>query len=290
MLPTPIPEEAVIGVSAVYTFYHFHFAAGYVFRGERHPFWEMVYVKSGQVDIGADDDVHTLGGGDVIFHRPDEFHSIWANYAHAPELIVVSFASDSPAMRAFERQRIRVTPGQQELLQMLLNEAERTFSTSLEAGEKRMNARHIGGGYALRLILTQFLMDALQAGNTEPPARHSRPRAADEAASEVIGDLMEYMKQHIRGELCFGDLCRRAGMSSTAVKQLFRKHSEASPMACYEMIRMGEARRLLRENGGDVAAAAYALGFSSPSYFSTRFRHVNGMSPREYLNEIREEK
>ena len=79
MLLTPIPESALIEISSVYTFFHFHFATGYVFRGERHPFWEMVYVKSGQVDIGADDDVHMLGGGAVIFHRPDEFHSIWAN-------------------------------------------------------------------------------------------------------------------------------------------------------------------------------------------------------------------
>ena len=79
-------------------------------------------------------------------------------------------------------------------------------------------------------------------------------------------------------------------MSSTAVKQLFRRYFDASPMACYEMIRMGAARRMLRENGGDVAAVAFALGFSSPSYFSTRFRHVSGMSPREYLNEIRERK
>ena len=288
MLPTPIPEEAVIEIAAVYTFFHFHFASGYVFRGERHPFWEMVYVKSGQVDIGADDDVHMLGGGDVIFHRPDEFHSIWANYAHAPELIVVSFACDSPAMRAFERRRLRVTPGQQALLQMLLGEAERTFSTSLEEGEKCLNSGHTGGGYSLRLLLTQFLMDVLQSGNADPPVRRRCLQEPDEATAAVIDDLMDYMKHHIRGELCFEDLCRRVGMSSTAVKQLFRRYFDASPMACYEMIRMGAARRMLRENGGDVAAVAFALGFSSPSYFSTRFRHVSGMSPREYLNEIRE--
>ena len=287
MLLTPIPESALIEISSVYTFFHFHFATGYVFRGERHPFWEMVYVKSGQVDIGADADVHMLGGGDVIFHRPDEFHSIWANYAHAPELIVVSFACDSPAMRAFERRRLRVTMRQQELLHALLREAEHTFSTSLEEVEKHLNPGHIGGGYGLRLILTQFMMDVLQSGNADLPASRSQSREPDAAAAAVIDDLMDYMKRHIRGELRFEDLCRRVGMSSTAVKQLFRRHFDASPMACYEMIRMGEARRLLRENGGDVAAAAYALGFSSPSYFSTRFRHVNGMSPREFLSEIR---
>ena len=35
-----------------------------------------------------------------------------------------------------------------------------------------------------------------------------------------------------------------------------------------------------------VAALADALGFSSPAYFSTRFKHTTGQTPREYLKEI----
>ena len=60
------PEQAIIEIHRIFTFYHFHFATGYVFPGERHPFWEMVYVLNGQVDIGADEQVHVLGAGDVI--------------------------------------------------------------------------------------------------------------------------------------------------------------------------------------------------------------------------------
>ena len=47
----PIPCERVIHVSALFTLYDFRFATGYVFRGESHPFWEMVYVGDGAVDI-----------------------------------------------------------------------------------------------------------------------------------------------------------------------------------------------------------------------------------------------
>ena len=50
-------EQAIIEIRRIFTFYHFHFATGYVFPGERHPFWEMVYVLNGQVDIGADERV-----------------------------------------------------------------------------------------------------------------------------------------------------------------------------------------------------------------------------------------
>ena len=50
---------------------------------------------------------------------------------------------------------------------------------------------------------------------------------------------------------------------------------------------MSEARRRLREEGRSVAEVADELGFSSASYFSTRFKRAAGMSPREFLREAR---
>ena len=58
-------------------------------------------------------------------------------------------------------------------------------------------------------------------------------------------------------------------------------------MAYYEQLRMSEARRRLREEGRSVAEVADELGFSSASYFSTRFKRAAGMSPREFLREAR---
>ena len=98
-----LEEKALIEITRLNSFYHFHFATGYVFPGERHPFWELVYVLSGQVDVGADERVYALNAGDLIFHQPDEYHSIWANYAHAPDMIVVTFDCDSDAMRYFQK-------------------------------------------------------------------------------------------------------------------------------------------------------------------------------------------
>ncbi len=281
-----IAEDPIIELGAMHTFFHFHFAAGYIFKGERHPFWEMVYVKNGQVDIGTDDGIFMLGGGDVIFHRPDEFHSIWANYAHTAELIVVSFECDSAAMARFEKQRFRATARQQSILDSLLRAAERTFSAPLD-DEKTPKPDYPGGGYTLRLILTWLLMDMLSSGMNNPPIPGSEGSEPDAVAAAMIDDLIGYMRRHLSGDLRFENLCRRIGMSETAVKQLFHRHFDATPMAYYEQVRMGEARRMFRESQDNIATVAYALGFSSPSYFSTRFKAVCGMTPREYLKEIR---
>jgi len=49
---------------------------------------------------------------------------------------------------------------------------------------------------------------------------------------------------------------------------------------------MIEAQKLMRQSHAGVAAVADALGFSSPAYFATRFRHVTGQTPREYLRTL----
>jgi len=285
MTYTAFEETPLLEIARIYSFYDFQFATGYVCPGERHPFWEMVYVRSGQVDIGADDGMFTLSSGDVIFHRPGEYHSIWANYAHAPDMIVTAFACDSPAMKAFEKRQLRATPEQQALLNDLLRQAERTFAAPLGHGNRPLNPGCPGGAYTLRLILTRILMDMLPAENAPaqpfPAPGANRPDAATEA---LIESIVSYFRANLHGELRFQDLCRHIGMSATAVKQLFHRHFEITPMAYYERIRMSEAQRLLRQTGS-VSAAAYALGYSSAGYFSTRFRRVTGLTPTEYIRE-----
>ena len=42
---------------------------------EKHDFWEMVYVDSGEGTANADDRMYTMSSGDVYFHKPGETHS-----------------------------------------------------------------------------------------------------------------------------------------------------------------------------------------------------------------------
>ena len=279
----PIPCERAIEVRTLFTLYNFRFATGYVFRGESHPFWEMVYVDDGAVDIGADERKIMLTGGDVIFHKPGEFHSIWANYAHAPSLVVISFACDSPAMRFFENRFMRILPRQRMLVREILREAHATFGEALDGPMRVVNEAHLGGVQMLTLLLEAFLISLLRRDDAQDAARQAPERHREWGA---LDEAVKYMRANLAGNVRFADLCRHAGMGATALKQLFRQQMGASPMAYYEQLRMGEARRLLADAGLNVAQTAEALGFSSPAYFSTRFHRTTGMPPTAYRKSV----
>ena len=78
-------------VHSLVTVHYFEYAKDYRFGGEAHPFWELVYVDKGEVDATSDERLHHLTQGDILFHKPNEFHTLRANGVKAPNLIVIAF-------------------------------------------------------------------------------------------------------------------------------------------------------------------------------------------------------
>ena len=66
---------------------------------------------------------------------------------------------------------------------------------------------------------------------------------------------------------------------------LFRRVKEvfnAPPSELIRRLRLEEGARLLREDSGSVTDVAYAVGFSSLSYFCRCFQDVYGVTPASY--------
>ena len=88
-------------VSDIYTIHYYEYRNDFHFDGERHDFWEFQCVDKGAAEVITDNGAYTLTRSQVIFHRPNEFHTLKANGRTAPNIIVISFACDSPCMKFF---------------------------------------------------------------------------------------------------------------------------------------------------------------------------------------------
>ena len=71
-----VPLKNTISINRIVTVYYHEFSPKYKTRGESHDFWEIVYVDRGEIDLRGGDLVHHMREGEVIFHQPDEFHSV----------------------------------------------------------------------------------------------------------------------------------------------------------------------------------------------------------------------
>ncbi len=100
----------------------------------------------------------------------------------------------------------------------------------------------------------------------------------------VVGWMRERYAEPMRVE----DLADLASMSPSAFHRAFHAVTAMSPIQYQKSIRLQEARLRLLANPGDVAGAAYAVGYESPSQFSREYRREYGAPPSRDVARLRE--
>lgn len=123
-----IQLQESISIQNLISFHYFEYAKGYVFDGEQHDFWEILYVDKGEVEVRADDHIHTLQQGHMIFHKPEEFHTVSVKHEHKPpNLIVISFECASAAMSDFENKIVALGDRERNMLSLIIQEGFQAF-------------------------------------------------------------------------------------------------------------------------------------------------------------------
>ena len=103
----PYVPEAVVRVDALYSLHYFNFRRGYVFPGESHDFWELIYADIGGATIGDSDEGFPLAPGQCFLHAPNAFHTIKANLAPECSLFVIAFHREARFSAPFRAARTR---------------------------------------------------------------------------------------------------------------------------------------------------------------------------------------
>lgn len=77
-------------------------------------------------------------------------------------------------------------------------------------------------------------------------------------------------------------LCRELNVSKTILTQKIKGITGHSPGEFIEMIRFKKAATLLCDGGRLISEVSYELGFSSPKYFTIRFKKQFGLTPTQF--------
>jgi len=105
--------------------------------------------------------------------------------------------------------------------------------------------------------------------------------------------LLERVMQAINHNLNNADLsvdkiANEVGISRVHLHRKMKELTGQTPHDFIRNIRMKKAASLLASGDMNVSEVMYACGFSNAASFSTVFKKMYGMSPREYMNEHQE--
>lgn len=287
-IKTILKEEIVI--RKIVTIHYFEFAKDYVFAGEKHDFWEFLYVDKGEVEVMADSQGFKLKQGEMIFHKPDEFHNVWANGRVAPNIVVISFECNSPTMKYFHNKIVNIGDTEKNLLAQVIREGREAFSSPFDDSNLLQLERKcdslFGCEQLVRLYLEQLLISLVRKGNSiKAESRLSstvRERAYDYLVKRVVG----FFEQNISKHLSFDDVCKFSGLSKTNLKVVFKRKTGSGVMEFFKRLKIDEAKKLIREGEYNFTQVAEALGYTSIHHFSRYFKRITGMTPSEYASSV----
>ncbi|MCS7460612.1 AraC family transcriptional regulator [Paenibacillus doosanensis] len=278
-----------IAIESLITMYYFEFGKNYVFSGERHDFWEIVYVDKGEVEVLADSRRHILGQGTIIFHKPNEFHSFYAHKDTAPNLIVVTFDCRSEAMKYFEDRVISLGDTERNLLAQIVKEGAEAFYFPFRYPlfSIRRDDALIGSEQLIKLYLETLLIRLLRRNRPESakPVLSSASREKDNQNLTVR--IIQFLEEHADGNPTLEEISASLHIAKTRLKDIFKKETGYSIKEYFAKLKIEKAKQLIRGESSSMTEIARQLGFSSVHYFSKAYKKATGMSPTEYSRTVR---
>ena len=109
---------------------------------------------------------------------------------------------------------------------------------------------------------------------------------------KILADVIHIINENLSKEdLCVQDIADELALSRS---KLYRKIKELTGKSANEMIRkmrLEKSKELLEITDMTIGEICYKVGFSSPSYYTKRFKEYTGLIPKEYrlLNKEKKE-
>lgn len=275
-----------IAIDAITSIHYFEFDDGFEDEPEAHEPWELVYVDRGVCAVVADGETLVLNQGEMYFHKPNETHKLQSVKGNAPNIFIVTFLSSSPAMRYFEGKRLGASMSTKQHISAILHEASGTFDFPLNNPKmqlltpKREGALW-GGEQSILIRLELMLIEIIRRNRyyaAKPMMYFSKETVTDPFAKRVIA----FMEERLYGRFTMDEVSRALSFSKTYISKNFSKATGYSVGDYFSMMKINEAKRLIRESGYNFYEISEMLMFSNSHYFSTIFKKQTGMTPSQY--------
>lgn len=286
--------QDTLSIHEIYSIHYFEYMCDFSFPGESHDFWEFLCVDKGEVNVLAGEKFHVLKKGDIIFHKPNEFHDVKSNGLIAPNLVVMSFSCVSPVMAFFEEKVLQISEPERLLLAQIIQEAKYVFAGRMDDPYQEelipSESPRFAGEQLIRLYLEQLLIQLIRRYMVRPdqPINPTIVKSIKQKADgELFSQIQEYMESHICETLTIEQLCRSNSVGRSQLQKLFRTRSGYGAIEYFSRMKVDLAKQMIRENHYNFTQIADALGFSSIHYFSRQFKRITGMTPSEYASSIK---
>lgn len=284
-MPLNLTVTPVLRITALNNCLTLSFPHPYDFKGEFHPFWEMVYALEDGFQVAEREKVYTMKKGDVIFHKPMAFHRLWSLENQDVRAFLVGFCGEGQLLEQLKGSAFVLSPHQQQYLEQLLADVQQQFPRQAHKGLCDHLRTMAASENALQIqrFVDSFQLFLLSLARENAPL--TVKEISDSEATHIYQQTVELLTQNVDSWITADVIARQLGCSVSRLKRIFAKFSDIGIHKYLLKLKTAKAIRLLRQ-GESCSEISRILGFGNQNYFSTVFKRETGFPPSHYTSNL----
>lgn len=277
MIYKPFPVSNSLKIDNLFCLFKLNCRSGYTFNGELHNFWECVYVIDGNICVSSDENVYNLSKGDIVFHKPQEFHKFHIEEGASATLFDFSFSFEGNLSEKISGLVCSLNEKQIQIMNMFID----FYNDKCEKNPKAKSSIYTynvlpvfkNDEIYMQTVKMYILQLILSLSNDSITLK-----TVENSETKLLKTAIEIMDSSVESELLINDLAKSLNISLSSLKRLFKKYTGMSVYKFYLTIKIRTATNMLL-SGMSVSEVSNRLGFSSPAYFSAAYKREVGCRP-----------
>lgn len=278
--------ETNLNVTGIVNLHFFEFDKNFTTADERHPFYELVFVNTGKLQIISEDYTGKLSKDQLIIHRPNDSHSLRCGDETNPTVIIIGFECDSNALEVLSNMPITLNESAIKKLAEIVKEARNVFAPPFNIpthNMKKKKKQSYGAEQMLKILLEYFLIKLVREYHYNENAEESIKPTLNQS------ELIEYVNSNYREKITIEEL---AFLFKTNRSTLCKEFKTATGKTLVEYInekKIEKAKKKIAESTDSFTKIAEDLHFDSIHYFTRLFKKITGMTPTQYRSECKKQ-
>ena len=259
------------------------FPSDYASGEEEHGFYEFVYTDSGAITCYAGEHVETLKQGELYFVPPHVPHHYRAASGKPVSVFILCFSSNSEILEVLHG-KSTLNRAMRGLIGEVVTESKRAFRQPFDSKLELLESPAFGAQQLIENYLEQLLLLLVREKMQDNADIHIVMNSV-ELEDRLAGDIDNILRDNLYGTLTLDTVADATHYSKTYLNRVFRKFIGHSVMQYYTILKIKEAKKLLRD-GRSVSETSDLLCFDSPNYFTKVFRRITALTPTEYQRKV----
>lgn len=101
--------------------------------------------------------------------------------------------------------------------------------------------------------------------------------------NNTVYEIQKYLQSNLHKKLSLNEVANTFGLSPNYLSSIFKKTCECTFTEYMNQCKVNEAKRLLETSSMKIYEISHQLGFDDAFYFSKVFKKIEGCSPKEYI-------